>query len=78
MVSKDLYFLNQPDYYTEELKICFSKIETFCKIYETLYALTDFIEDIKLFNSRLSNHPQKKSLKNFFTYVSIFYSFLSY
>ena len=70
MDNKHLYYENQPDYYVEELNKCFEKIETFCKIYEALYALSDFIEDIKLFNSRLSNIPQKLNLKTIFTHVN--------
>jgi len=72
MNVKEYYYENQPDYYVEELNKCFEKIEKFCKVYETLYALSDFIEDIKLFNSRLSNNPQKTNLKAVFTHVYIF------
>lgn len=69
MDIKSYYYENQPDYYVEELNKCFEKIEKFCNVYENLYALSDFIEDVKLFNSRLSNHPQKVTFKNVFTHV---------
>ena len=69
MYLKDHYYENQPEYYVEELNKCFEKIEKFCSVYETLYSLSDFIEDIKLFNSRLSNNPQKITIKTLFTHV---------
>lgn len=67
---KEFFYENQPDYYLEELNKCFEKIETFCKTYETLYSLCDFIEDFKLFNSRLSNRPQSPNLKSVLTQVN--------
>jgi len=69
MKMKKNYYTNQPEFYVNELDKCFEKIIRFSNVYETLYALSDFIEDIKLFNSRLSNHPQKYTYKNAFTRV---------
>lgn len=71
MINKETYYGNQPEYYKNELNKCFEKIQKFCQVYETLYALSDFIEDIKLFNSRLSNNPQKPTFKSIFTHVQI-------
>lgn len=75
MDLKEYYYENQPDYYVEELNKVFEKIEKFCRVYETLYSLSDFIEDIKLFNSRLSNNPQKITLKTVFTHVIIKFNY---
>ncbi len=72
MNIKYYYYTNQPEYYIRELEICFEKLELYSKVYETLYAFVDFIETIKLFNSRLSNHPQKITFKSFLTKVKFF------
>ena len=59
MDLKEFYYENQPDYYVEELNKIFEKIEKFCRVYETLYSLSDFTEDF-LFQevSRLSGSPK--------------------
>jgi len=71
MEKKYKFYENQPAYYVKELDKRFAKIESFCRVYETIYSLSDLIEDIKLFNSRLSNNPQKFTLKSLFTHVTL-------
>lgn len=66
---RDLYLMNQPDYLKVEIEKCFEKLENYIKVYETIFLLSSYSEDLKLYVGRLSNIKQKESLINIITKV---------
>ncbi len=68
---KDLYLTNEPDYFKAEIEKCFEKLENYIRVYETMFLLSSFSEEIKLFQGRLANIKQKESLINIITKVII-------
>jgi hypothetical protein len=47
----------------QEIEICLPEVEKFCRIYETMFLLGSFSEELKLFISRLYTYPQKNNWK---------------
>lgn len=47
----------------QEVELCLPEVEKFCRVYETMFLLGSFGEELKLFISRLYTYPQKNSWK---------------
>ncbi len=71
---KELYLSDEPDYFKEEIEKCFEKLEEYIKVYEAIFLLSSYSEELKLYIGRLFNIKQKESLINIITKVIVFIS----
>jgi len=51
---------------SEEVEKAYKEIDDLTRVYETLFLLNSFAEEIKLFNSRIYVYPKKRQLKTIF------------
>lgn len=67
---KELYLANdEPEYFKAEIEKCFDKLEEYVKVYEAIFLLSSYSEELKLYMGRLANLKQKESLLNILTKV---------
>jgi hypothetical protein len=68
---KELYLSNEPDYFKAEIEKCYEKLENYVKVYETVFLLSSYSEELRLYIGRLFNIKQKESFINIITKVYI-------
>lgn len=73
ILNKKQYYLqlDDDDYYKEEVNNCLKDLENFNKVYDTVFLLSSFSEEVKMFSQRIYNHPQKLFIKTALATVSI-------
>jgi hypothetical protein len=62
---KELYLSdNEPDYFKVEIEKCFEKLDGYIRVYETMFLLASFSQEIKIHLNRVMNIKHKESLIN--------------
>ena len=54
------------DYMKTELNLAFDRLDKFARVYETMFLLNSYTEELKLFIARIYINPQKTIIKTLF------------
>ena len=66
---KDIFCINQDDFYLKELEQAYSQLENYCKVYECVMLLHSFTDEMKMLINNLHLIPQKDDFKSILTTV---------